>query len=249
MVLEKLGRRDQFAGGICQSELWSRLARPQGVLGCRNLSPPIEDEGNKQASDEDTDRAKYGPADFTPVVLLVAKSPLKADGEQCSADQKQSVVNPWYVARAGKHRKNRDVACDGCDNNQKPEPNEEVKTRLHRPPHLHIEYKPRISKCPLTQSGVSGLPITTLPVGTYIMPWMATHPSDADLERYCLGMIQEGSELGALEGHLLICGECVDRAQASDTYIDSIRAALVRRGFWFAIFAWQQRRRRMTECD
>ena len=59
---------------------------------------------------------------------------------------------------------------------------------------------------------------------------MATHLSDADLERYCLGMIQEGPELDALEGHLLICVECVDRAEASDTYIDSIRAALVRRG-------------------
>ena len=44
-------------------------------------------------------------------------------------------------------------------------------------------------------------------------------------------MIQEGPELDALEGHLLICGECVDRAEASDSYIDSIRAALVRRGF------------------
>ena len=54
-----------------------------------------------------------------------------------------------------------------------------------------------------------------------MMLWM--HPCDTDLERYSLGMIQEGPELDALEGYLIICGECVDRAQASDTYIDSIR--------------------------
>ena len=76
MVLEKLGRRHQFAGGICQSELWSSLAHTQGILGRGNLSAPIENEGNKQASNEDADRAKYGPADFTAVVLLVAKGPL-----------------------------------------------------------------------------------------------------------------------------------------------------------------------------
>lgn len=45
---------------------------------------------------------------------------------------------------------------------------------------------------------------------------MTTHPSDTDLERYRLGMIQAGPELDALEEHLLICGECVDRALASD---------------------------------
>ena len=124
MALEKLGRRHQFASGICQSELWSRLARTQGVLRRRNLFATIKNEGDKHASDEDAERAKYRPADFTAVVLPVAKSPLEADGEQCSAHQNHSVVNPGYVARARKHCKNRDVACDGRDNNQKPEPNE-----------------------------------------------------------------------------------------------------------------------------
>jgi hypothetical protein len=62
------------------------------------------------------------------------------------------------------------------------------------------------------------------------MAEMIRHPSDSDLERYCLGMIQEGPELDALEEHLLICGECVDRAQASDAYIDTIRDALVKGG-------------------
>jgi hypothetical protein len=60
---------------------------------------------------------------------------------------------------------------------------------------------------------------------------MIRHPSDTDLERHRLGMIQEGPELDDLEEHLLICGECVDRAQASDSYIEGIRAALVKRGF------------------
>lgn len=60
---------------------------------------------------------------------------------------------------------------------------------------------------------------------------MTPHLSDSDLERYRLGMIQEGPELDALEEHLLICGECVDRAQASAAYVDTIRAALVKRGF------------------
>jgi hypothetical protein len=64
-----------------------------------------------------------------------------------------------------------------------------------------------------------------------IMSEMIRHTSDSDLERYCLGMIQEGPELDALEEHLLICGECVDRAKASDAYIEGIRAALVKGGF------------------
>ena len=54
-------------------------------------------------------------------------------------------------------------------------------------------------------------------------------PFDTDLERYCLAMIQEGPELDGLEEHLLICGECVERAQASDAY-EGIRAALVKGG-------------------
>jgi hypothetical protein len=57
------------------------------------------------------------------------------------------------------------------------------------------------------------------------------HASDTDLERYCLGMIQEGPELDALEEHLLIAGECVDGTLASDAYIDKIRAGLVNGDF------------------
>jgi hypothetical protein len=38
VVLEKLGRGYQFAGGIRQSERGTELARTQGVLGCGDLS-------------------------------------------------------------------------------------------------------------------------------------------------------------------------------------------------------------------
>jgi len=62
-----------------------------------------------------------------------------------------------------------------------------------------------------------------------MMHWM--HLADTDLERYCLGMIQEGRELDGLEEHLLICGECVDRALASDAYVDGVRAALLKHRF------------------
>jgi hypothetical protein len=150
VVLEKLGRRHQFAGGVYQSEWRSRLALTQGVLGRGDLSAPIENEGDKEASDEDAKRPKYGPADFAAVVLRITKSPLEANSEQCSAHQKQGVVYPGDIARTGKHSKDRDVACDGRDNNQKPDPDEEVKMRLHRPAHLQItSISPRFLYAPL----------------------------------------------------------------------------------------------------
>jgi hypothetical protein len=56
------------------------------------------------------------------------------------------------------------------------------------------------------------------------------HVSNTDLERYYLGMIPDGPELAALEEHLLICGECVDRAEEVQDYVDAIRAAAIQRG-------------------
>jgi hypothetical protein len=44
--------------------------------------------------------------------------------------------------------------------------------------------------------------------------------------------------LNAVEEHLLICGECVNRAPASDAYVDRIRSALVRCGFALLLFAF-----------
>ena len=57
------------------------------------------------------------------------------------------------------------------------------------------------------------------------------HISDTDFERYYLGMIPSGPELAVLEEHLLVCAECVERAEASDFYIDAIRAAIIRGNF------------------
>jgi hypothetical protein len=54
------------------------------------------------------------------------------------------------------------------------------------------------------------------------------HISEHDLERLYLGMIPDGQELDTLEGHLLICGECVDRAEETAGYVDAMRAGIVR---------------------
>jgi hypothetical protein len=51
------------------------------------------------------------------------------------------------------------------------------------------------------------------------------HIGDHDLERYHLGMVNDEAELAALEEHLLWCGACVDRAEATARYVDAVRAA------------------------
>jgi hypothetical protein len=51
------------------------------------------------------------------------------------------------------------------------------------------------------------------------------HIDDADLERYCLGLVTEESELASIDEHLLWCQHCLDRAEASDRFVDAIRAA------------------------
>ena len=51
------------------------------------------------------------------------------------------------------------------------------------------------------------------------------HISDHDLERYHLGMVTGEAELAELEEHLLRCGPCIDRAEASARYVDTVRAA------------------------
>jgi hypothetical protein len=53
------------------------------------------------------------------------------------------------------------------------------------------------------------------------------HISDHDLERYHLGMVTDESELAKLEGHLLWCGSCVDRAEESARHVDVVRAAII----------------------
>jgi len=51
------------------------------------------------------------------------------------------------------------------------------------------------------------------------------HIDDHDLDRYHLGMVTDEAELAPLEEHLLCCPVCVDRAQATASYVDAIRAA------------------------
>ena len=57
------------------------------------------------------------------------------------------------------------------------------------------------------------------------------HPSDTELERHYLGLIPEGSELVVVEEHLLVCGECIQRAEGTASYVDAIRAAAILGGF------------------
>ena len=53
------------------------------------------------------------------------------------------------------------------------------------------------------------------------------HLSVDDLELYYLGMFPEGLKLDAFEEHLLACPKCLDLAEASDAYVDTIRAAII----------------------
>jgi len=56
--------------------------------------------------------------------------------------------------------------------------------------------------------------------------WPAAHPSDEELERYCLGKITEEHLLESLEEHLLTCSACVLRAEQTQEYVDTVRAGL-----------------------
>ena len=66
--------------------------------------------------------------------------------------------------------------------------------------------------------------------GSALLRLEAGHISSHDLERYYLGMIVNESDLAVLEEHLLMCPECVERAQASDAFVDQIRAAVIKGG-------------------
>jgi len=58
-----------------------------------------------------------------------------------------------------------------------------------------------------------------------VYPKLPSHIDDHDLERYHLGMVKDEAELAALEEHLLWCGACVDRAEATARYVDAVRGA------------------------
>jgi hypothetical protein len=53
------------------------------------------------------------------------------------------------------------------------------------------------------------------------------HIPDHDLERYYLGMVKDEAELASLEEHLLVCPACIARAEATDDYVDVLRATLL----------------------
>jgi hypothetical protein len=55
------------------------------------------------------------------------------------------------------------------------------------------------------------------------MEWQ--HISDHDLERYYLGMVEDETELAALEEHILACGSCAERADQAQDYVDAMRVA------------------------
>jgi len=57
------------------------------------------------------------------------------------------------------------------------------------------------------------------------------HISDHDLERYYLGMIATEPELREIEEHLLWCRSCLDRCEATESYVDAIRKAAIVSGF------------------
>ena len=53
------------------------------------------------------------------------------------------------------------------------------------------------------------------------------HISDYDLERYCLGRVKDEAKLASLEEHLMVCPACLGRAESTQEYVDTIRAALI----------------------
>jgi hypothetical protein len=53
-----------------------------------------------------------------------------------------------------------------------------------------------------------------------------SHIPDEDLERYSLGLIKNESELAPVEEHLLVCIECVVRAEESDRFVRLTKTAL-----------------------
>jgi anti-sigma factor RsiW len=55
---------------------------------------------------------------------------------------------------------------------------------------------------------------------------LVNHICDHDLERYYLGMVKDEAELASLEEHLLVCPACLERAEATQDYVDALRAAL-----------------------
>jgi hypothetical protein len=52
------------------------------------------------------------------------------------------------------------------------------------------------------------------------------HPSDAEIERYCMKTVKDKRELAALEIHLFGCLLCAKLAKQTETLLDAVRAGL-----------------------
>lgn len=55
------------------------------------------------------------------------------------------------------------------------------------------------------------------------------HISDHDLERFYLGMITDDGEIATIEEHLLVCADCIARAEDTQDFVDAIRKGLLGR--------------------
>lgn len=53
------------------------------------------------------------------------------------------------------------------------------------------------------------------------------HISDHDLQLYFLGKATEGVDLASLEGHLLECPLCVNRAHTTEDHLDVLRRVII----------------------
>ena len=54
------------------------------------------------------------------------------------------------------------------------------------------------------------------------------HLSDDTLERYCLNTVYDRAQLTLIEGHLLVCHSCIERAEEAERYVKAMRSAIVR---------------------
>ena len=54
------------------------------------------------------------------------------------------------------------------------------------------------------------------------------HISDRDMERLILGTITDETELAPLEERLLVCADCIERAEEAREYVQTMRGALLR---------------------
>jgi hypothetical protein len=52
------------------------------------------------------------------------------------------------------------------------------------------------------------------------------HITDRDLERLILGTITDEAELAPLEEHLLLCAECIERAEETRKYVGTMKTAM-----------------------